>query len=140
MLDLDITLVFQLINFFIALFFLNWLLIRPIREIIKKRNGIMDGMASEADNFTNEAKQRLANYEAELAKARKEGGAEREAQRNEALAELAAIVDKAQKSARELLEENRKNIQGQADQALSELRDGIDNFSTRLGNKLMGME
>lgn len=140
MLDLDITLVFQLVNFFIALFFLNWLLIRPIREIISRRNGIMDGMASEADKFASEARQRLSNYEAELANARKAGGAEREAQRNEALAELAAIVDKAQKSARELLEENRKNIQGQADQALSELRDGIDNFSTRLGNKLMGME
>ena len=48
MLDLNITLVFQLINFFIALFFLNWLLIKPIREIIKKRNGIMDDMASGA--------------------------------------------------------------------------------------------
>ena len=74
MLDLNITLVFQLINFFIALFFLNWLLIKPIREIIKKRNGIMDDMASEADNFVNEARERLANYEAELAKARQEAG------------------------------------------------------------------
>lgn len=140
MLDLNITLVIQLINFFIALFFLNWLLIRPIREIIRKRNGIMDGMAGEADNFTNEARQRLANYEAELAKARKEGGEAREEGRNEALAELAGIVDKAQQSARELLAENRKKIEGQAEQALSELRDGIDNFSTQLGNKLMGVE
>lgn len=44
MLDLNITLVFQLVNFFIALFMLNILLIRPIRTIIKKRNGIMDDM------------------------------------------------------------------------------------------------
>ena len=34
MLDLNITLVFQLVNFFIAIFVLNILLIRPIREII----------------------------------------------------------------------------------------------------------
>ena len=32
MLDLNITLVFQLVNFFIAIFVLNILLIRPIRE------------------------------------------------------------------------------------------------------------
>lgn len=140
MLDLNITLVFQLINFFIALFFLNWLLIRPIREIIKKRNGIMDEMASEADNFVNEACERLANYEAELAKARQEAGLAREAGRNAGLEELAAIVGNAQQSAKQLLEENRKNIQGQAEIALSQLRDGIDDFSTRLGDKLMGIK
>ena len=48
MLDLNITLVFQLVNFFIAIFVLNILLIRPIREIIKKRNGVMDNLAGEA--------------------------------------------------------------------------------------------
>ncbi len=114
MLDLNITLVFQLINFFIALFFLNWLLIKPIREIIKKRNGIMDDMASEADNFVNEARERLANYEAELAKARQEAGQTREAGRNAGLEELAAIVGNAQQSAKQLLEENRKNKIGRA--------------------------
>ena len=140
MLDLNITLVFQLINFFIALFFLNWLLIKPIREIIKKRNGIMDDMASEADNFVDEARERLANYEAELAKSRQEAGQTREAGRNAGLEELAAIVGNAQQSAKQLLEENRKNIQGQAEIALSQLRDGIDDFSTRLGDKLMGIK
>jgi hypothetical protein len=55
MLDLNITLLFQLANFFIALFVLNILLIRPIREIIKKRNGIMDGMSDEAGSFENQA-------------------------------------------------------------------------------------
>lgn len=140
MLDLNITLVFQLINFFIALFFLNWLLIKPIREIIKKRNGIMDDMASEADNFVDEARERLANYEAELAKARQEAGQTREAGRTAGLEELAAIVGNAQQSAKQLLEENRKNIQGQAEIALSQLRDGIDDFSTRLGDKLMGIK
>lgn len=138
MLDLNITLVFQLINFFIALFLLNWLLIRPVREIIKKRNGIMDGLASEADKFHEEAVARLKAYEAELAKARQQAGANREEGRNEGLAELEAIVGKAQQSARQLLEENRATLQNQADQALAELRDGIDDFSTLLGKKLMG--
>lgn len=74
MLDLNITLVFQLVNFFIALFMLNILLIRPIRTIIKKRNGIMDDMAGEADSFETQAAERLAEYEAELARARRTPG------------------------------------------------------------------
>ena len=50
MLDLNITMAFQLVNFLIAIYVLNILLIRPIRDIIKKRNGIMDGMAEEAES------------------------------------------------------------------------------------------
>lgn len=138
MLDLNITLIFQLVNFFIAIFFLNYLLIRPVREIIKKRNGIMDNMAEEADNFHAEAVARLEAYEAELAKARQEAGKTREEGKNDGLAELQAIVGKAQQSAKQLLEENRAIIHGQAEDALAQLRDGIDNFSTRLGDKLVG--
>lgn len=138
MLDLNITLWFQLANFFIALFFLNLLLIRPIRDIIKKRNGMMDEMAGEADKFHAEAVARLKAYEDELAKARQEAGANREESRNAALAEMQAIVGSAQESAKKLLDDNRAVLRGQAEQALSELRDGIDDFSTRLGQKLVG--
>ena len=74
MLDLNITLLFQLVNFFIAIFVLNILLIRPIRDIIKKRNGVMDNLAGEADNFESQAAERLASYEAELARARQDAG------------------------------------------------------------------
>lgn len=138
MLDLNVTLIFQLVNFFIAIFFLNILLIRPIREIIKKRNGIMDGMAAEADNFQEEARQKLANYEAELARARKDGALTREEGKNAGLAELRDIVGNARESARQMLEQNRAAIESQAETALSELRDGIDGFSAKMGQKLMG--
>lgn len=138
MLDLNITLVFQLINFFIAIFFLNWLLIRPIRDIIARRNGIMDDMAAEADKFQAEAEARLNAYEAELARARKQAGLAREDGKNAGLEELKEIVGNARQSARDMLEENRAKIHGQAEAALSELRDGIDGFSTRIGQKLLG--
>lgn len=138
MLELDITSVFQIINFFIAIFFLNWLLIRPIRGIINKRNALMDNMADEADKFSNEAMERLKSYETELALARQQAGQNREEGKNEGLAELEAILGKAQQSARQLLEENRETLKHQADAALAELRDGIDSLSTRLGQKLIG--
>lgn len=138
MLDLNITLIFQFVNFIVAIVVLNYLLIRPVREIIKKRNDLMDGIAGEADNFHNEAVNRLKAYEAELAKARQEAGKNREESKNEGLAELQAIVGKAQQSAKELLEENRASLNNQAEVALSSLRDGIDDFSARLGRKILG--
>lgn len=138
MLDLNITLLFQFINFLIAIFFLNILLIRPVRDIISKRNALMESLADEADKYHAEATARLEAYEAQLAEARKQAGLTRESGKDAGVAELQAILGKARESARQMLEENRAVIQGQADQALAELRDGIDDFSTRLGKKLIG--
>ena len=75
MLDLNITLLFQLANFLIALFVLNILLIRPIRRIIRQRKDVMDGMRGEAESFEDEAAKRLDNYEAALVQARRDAAA-----------------------------------------------------------------
>lgn len=138
MLDLNITILFQLANFLIALVVLNILLIRPVREIIRKRNGIMDDMAAEADSFNTEAAEKLNAYEAELARARQEAGLTREESRQSGLSEQQNIVGEAQQSARQLLAENRMALRGQAEAALNELRNGISDFSARLGNRLLG--
>lgn len=138
MLDLNVTLLFQLANFFIALIVLNILLIRPVRQIIRKRNGIMDDMAAEADSFNAEAAEKLNAYEAELARARQEAGLTREESRQSGLSEQQHIVGEAQQSARQLLAENRTALRGQAEAALNELRNGISDFSARLGNRLLG--
>lgn len=138
MLDLNITMVFQLINFFIALYFLNILIIRPVRAIIKKRDALMNDLAGQADSFHDEAVKKLESYEAELAAARRQAGVTREEGKNSGLEELRSIVESARKSAKETLEENREKMRAQADEALARLRDGIDDFSTKMGNKLMG--
>ena len=137
MLDLNITLVFQLVNFFIAIFVLNILLIRPIREIIKKRNGVMDNLAGEADSFESQAAERLANYEAELARARQDAGLTREEGRNAGLTEQQGIVGTVQKSARDILADTRRSLRGQAEATLSELRNQVSDFSARLADRLI---
>lgn len=140
MLDLNITLIFQLVNFLIAVIGLNYLLIRPVRELISKRNGMMDGIAGEADDFETRAVEKLAAYEAELDKARREAGLAREEGKSQGLAEQLGIVGEAQKSARQILAENREALQGQAEQALSQLRNSISDFSARIGDRLLGAE
>ncbi|WP_298031377.1 ATP synthase F0 subunit B [uncultured Desulfovibrio sp.] len=137
MLDLNITLVFQLVNFFIAIFVLNTLLIRPIRTIIKKRNGVMDNLVGEADNFESQAAEHLANYEAELARARQDASLTREEGRNAGLMEQQDIVGTAQKSAREILADTRRSLREQAEATLSELRNQVNDFSTRLADRLI---
>lgn len=137
MLDLNITLLFQLANFFIAVYVLNILLIRPIREIIKKRNGVMDDMAEEASSFEYQASDRLTNYEAELARARQDAGGNREEGRAEGVAEQQKLVGEAQQSARDILAETRASLQAQAAETLDALRKQVAEFSNRLADRLI---
>ena len=137
MLDLNVTLIFQLVNFLVAIYVLNILLIRPIRDIIKKRNGIMDGMAEEAESFEYQAAERLTNYEAELARARQDAGLTREEGRAEGMVEQQKLVGDAQKSARDILAETRDSLQAQAAKTLDELRNQVSDFSARLAAKLI---
>ena len=89
MLDLNITLVFQLVNFFIALYVLNLLLIRPIREIIRKRKAVMDDMSGESESYEYQAEQRLSDYDNQLTRARQDAGQNREKAREAGAAEQA---------------------------------------------------
>ncbi|MFT4302675.1 MAG: ATP synthase F0 subunit B [Desulfovibrio sp.] len=137
MLDLNVTMIFQLVNFLVAIYVLNILLIRPIRDIIKKRNGIMDGMAEEAESFEYQAAERLANYEAELARARQDAGLTREEGRAEGMVEQQKLVGDAQKSARDIIAETHDSLQAQAAKTLDELRNQVSDFSARLAAKLI---
>lgn len=137
MLDLNITLLFQLANFFIALFVLNILLIRPVREIIRKRKGIMAGMSDEAGSFESQAAERLANYEAELARARQEAGLTREASRADGMQEQQALVGEAQQAARKILADTRSSLKAQADETLAALRRQVEPMAARLADRLV---
>lgn len=122
MLDLDITLLLQMINFFIALYVLNILLISPLRAILRERKAKMDGLSGEAAAFEREAAERLSAYEAELTRARQEAGLMRERARAEGLTEQRETTQKAARSAQAILAEAQTRIRAEADAALAHLR------------------
>lgn len=138
MLDLNITLLFQLVNFFVALILLNVLLIRPIRNIIRQRKSVMDGMGSEAASFEEQAAQRLADYEAQLQGARQEAGKNRAEARAVGAAEQAALVSAAQQEAQTIMAQARETLRGEADAAMSQLRGRIDEFADKAVARVLG--
>lgn len=136
-LDLNITMLFQLANFLITLFVLNLLLIRPIRKIIRDRKALMDNLSGEAESFETKAKDRLENYEAELTKARQDATAARESGRQAGQKEQQALVEAAQKGAQGILGEARKKLNAEAESSLAELRSQIGKLSQQLATRVL---
>ncbi len=137
-LDLNITLLFQLVNFLITIVVLNYLLIKPIRKIISERKAMMANLNSDADGFASKAQSSLDEYEAQLVKARQDAAANREEGRNAGLKEQQAVLDEAQKEAQGILGEARARLNAEAEESLKELRAKVDSFSQQLATRVLG--
>ena len=137
MLDLNITLIFQLVNFFVAIYFLNILLIKPLRDIIKKRQGVLDEMSSQAGSFESQASEKLDKYEKTLLEARKDASKLRDDSRNAGIIEQQNIVGEAQKKARAILSDAQKEVEEQAASTLNTLQAKVSDYSEKLATRLM---
>jgi F-type H+-transporting ATPase subunit b len=137
MLDLNITLLFQLGNFFIAVFLLNVLLIKPIREVLKKRRAMVDSLTGEAESFESRAEQKLADYDAALKKARQDASQTRQAGRQDGIAEQQTILAGAQKEARAILDKARAKLQDEANATIAALRGEVDTLSKKIADRLI---
>lgn len=138
MIDINITAVIQLVNFLVTLVVLNYLLIRPIRDMIRKRKGIVDGLGQEIDGFAKSAAERLASYEAELAKARDEANTLRKQAKLEAEAEEKAILARASKEAQAAIQAEQVSVRSEADGAYRVLRENVPSFADAALSKLLG--
>ncbi len=137
MLDLNITTLIQMVNFFIALYVLNIMLVRPVRAILQERKDKMNGLSGDAEAFEREATERLAAYEADLARARNEGVAMRDAARNEAAKAQQDIVKNATSKAQEELVAVQDELKREAEATLNELRKEISKLADKLAVKVL---
>ncbi len=138
MLDLNITMLIQMVNFFIALYVLNVLLIRPIRAILQERRAKMDGLVNDAEGFEREAEERLEAYQADLSRARQEGSALRDAARNEGVKKQQEIIGEAGRSAQAELAKAQEAFRAEADATLVELRKQVSGLADKLAVRVMG--
>lgn len=137
MLDLNITILFQLVNFLIAVFVLNILLVRPIRAILQERKKTMDDMQGEADAFTREAHERMSTYQAALTNARHEATQARETARAAGLAEQQSIVTDAAQKAQTHLAEAQDAIRTEAATALASLQKQVKALAGKVATQVL---
>lgn len=138
MIDLNITMLFQLVNFLVTLVVLNALLIRPVRETIKQRRDKMAGLLGESEQFSGQAEAKIKNYEAILVQARAEAASERERARTAGQAREQEIVLAANKEAQEYLLKARVDVSAQVATAMDSLRSQVGALAAKATAKVLG--
>ena len=123
MINIDITLLIQLVNFLVALAIINYLIIRPIRGVLARRRAQNDELRGAADTLMGEAGLKMEGYNARIEKARADVAALRksmkaaaeetaQARLNEAGDEARAIHRAAAERVREESAEARRELDG----------------------------
>lgn len=138
MIDLNITMLFQLVNFLVTLIVLNIILIRPVREMIKQRSDKMAGLLGESEEFSSQAEAKLKNYEAVLAKTRAEATAERELAKAAGITREQEIVAAATQEAHDYLLKSRAVVTTQVAKAMDDLKSQVGALAATATAKVLG--
>lgn len=136
--NLDISLVIQLINFLLLILAMNWLLYRPIRKVLTERREFMDRLKNKAAK----AKTELESGEAEKARLNAESLRQALHQKNEITARAASeeknILAEAQEQVARQINDSRAKLQQAASAARSVLAQDVERIAKDMAEKILG--
>jgi F-type H+-transporting ATPase subunit b len=138
MINIDIVLLFQAVNFLVLLFLLNILLYKPVRKVMADRAAEIASAREKTVSVDAGVREKMADYEQRLREAKTAATDERGTLIREARTEEAAILDAARRDATDTLTEIRDVIQKEAAEAEGLLRDRAEALSRVISEKVLG--
>ena len=138
MINLDMSFVFQLVNFLVLVLLLNVFLYKPIRKQLSDRNALISGAKEKSAAVDREVQEKLASYEARMREIRAGAADERGALKKEAQLQEAAILEKARVESSEKLAGIKARVAQEADEARRMLKASAESLSADICEKVLG--
>ena len=138
MLDINSTLLIQIVNFLVLLFVLNIILYRPIRRVLAQRAQEMETGEKTIEELQEKAHQSEKDIEEGIVLARKEGYSQKEALKSEGLKEEKKILEEAGAGVEKKLDAAKKEMEAKMAATRKALEEEIGGFSQELAQKILG--
>jgi F-type H+-transporting ATPase subunit b len=138
MLDINVTLFFQVANFLILLFLLNIILYRPIRKVLGQRKDEMDSLSGLLEEFQTKSEQYGKELNENIINARKEAFQKKEEIKGEGLEQERTALQEAGSQAEGKITEARGEIKKSLVSARESLQAEVEGFSKDLAEKILG--
>ena len=138
MLEINFSVVVQVVNFLVLLFLLNKFLYQPIRTILSRRAEEMDTLANRVEEYLGKSEEREKGIEEGTILARKEGYSRREACKAEAASEERGILKEAASSVEQQVGAAREDIEAKIAGVRKALDDQVSALSSELAEKILG--
>ncbi len=138
MLEINFTILLQILTFLLLVFFLNIILFRPIRKVLAQRNEETDSLQTMIDELQNRSEENEKGIEQSMVQARKEGYVEKENFKGQGLEEEKGILQVASTTVEEKIASARKEMEKKIAEARTGLEDEMTGFSNELAEKILG--
>lgn len=138
MVEINGSVLIQIVNFLILIFILNKVLYKPIRSILKQRKQKFDGLEDSIAQTNQMAESANDSFAGGLKEARLRGQAQKEAMLQAAQKEEMAIVAKINNDAQEQLAQVKNKIAGDVSSVRLTLEKEIDSFAEAITRKILG--
>lgn len=138
MININFTLLIQLINFLVLLFLLNALLFKPVLAKMREREARIKQEREKTQDLEQKVLDEENRHQEELAKARLIAAQEKATLVGEAKKKEAEILDKARGEASRIVDEMRTAIQGEIVEVKQRLREDMAPLARSMAEKLLG--
>jgi F-type H+-transporting ATPase subunit b len=136
--NLDMSFVFQLVNFLVLVLLLNIFLFKPIRKQLADRSALVSGAKLKSAAVDKEVQEKLASYEARMREIRAGAADERGVLKKEAQLQEAAILEKARVESAETLASIKAKVAKEAQEARRLLKESAESLSADIFEKVLG--
>jgi F-type H+-transporting ATPase subunit b len=137
MIELNYTVLFQVVGFFVLLFILNRFLYTPLLKVMKEREERTGGTLKKASELEREVEEGLASYERKIKDATVKGYEEINKLRQEALAKEKAMVEASRNEMAGVLSDMRVKIDASKAGALAALKEETKTLSKSIAEKIL---
>jgi F-type H+-transporting ATPase subunit b len=138
--DIDVTIVIQLVLFLIVLVTLTQILFRPFLNILEERHQKIHGTKAEVDRLERLAAENQAAYVARVREARNVARQERDAMRAAGNEEKRKLLAEARAEIAQALNETREQVAKSESEARKSLSDDNQALARQLVAKVVGRE
>ncbi len=138
MININITLVIQIINFLVFMLLLNALLYKPVAAKIRERETRIRNDRDKAADLDRQVQEQEKRHQEELALARQQGALEKNTLTAEAKKKEADILEKARLEAARIVEDMKASIRVEAEQVRKALAAEMTPLAQSISEKILG--
>ncbi|MCD6153954.1 MAG: ATP synthase F0 subunit B [Syntrophobacterales bacterium] len=138
MLEINSTLWIQIANFLIMIFLLNFLLFKPILNVMERRKNHLQDLDEEVKSLDSEVKKKMADYEEKLREARLEAMNQKNEIQLKASEEGKGVIDETRREISQIVEESNKKMDKEIAIAMEALKSQSEKISVEISEKILG--
>jgi F-type H+-transporting ATPase subunit b len=137
-LQLDGTLIIQIVNLLALMFILQRFFFKPVKDILEKREAIIKGNLNDAKTAQDKAEAALRIMEDEILQAKQKASAALSDLRQQGMAEQIKIVETAKEHGKLLIEKGVKEIEKSTYEAKAILLKDAEGIASEITSKMLG--